>query len=180
MNREQNFDNFPNALRTVIEIASTEGWVRIMYHSIDGTSIDMQPITSHSPSRFWLFVVFMVVGSFFMLNLFVGVVTDTFNRLKKENNGNSILLTPEQRMWLKLQKMMMSEAPSDRCEMPQGDGAYGALQRQCFVWTYEHNSKSQLFSGAMIGCICANCAVPLSQLLLLLLLLVLLLTTTNY
>jgi hypothetical protein len=41
----------------------------------------------------------MVVGSFFLLNLFVGVVISSFNRQKDLLGGNS-LLTEKQKEWI--------------------------------------------------------------------------------
>jgi hypothetical protein len=44
------------------------------------------------------FYAFVVVGAFFTMNLFVGVVVDTFARLKLELEG-SALLTRQQQQW---------------------------------------------------------------------------------
>jgi hypothetical protein len=42
---------------------------------------------------YWVlfFIAFMVVGSFFLLNLFVGVVISSFNRQKDLLGGNTLL-----------------------------------------------------------------------------------------
>ena len=100
----------------------------------------------------------MVLCSFFMLNLFVGVITDTFNRLKKLNNGESPLLTPEQRIWLRLQKMMMEQAPKDRASMPAG-----GLRRFCYQVTYKKGPAASVFFWSIHACIVANCIVLATQ-----------------
>jgi len=46
--------------------------------------IDAQPESEHSFIPYFYFVVFIIVGSFFTLNLFIGVIIDNFNRLKKQ------------------------------------------------------------------------------------------------
>lgn len=42
----------------------------------------MQPIRDNAPGWVFFFIAFMIVGSFFVMNLFVGVVIDNFNRMK--------------------------------------------------------------------------------------------------
>ncbi len=44
------------------------------------------------------FYAFVVIGSFFSVNLFVGVVVDQFGRMKEEFEG-SALLTKDQQQW---------------------------------------------------------------------------------
>lgn len=46
--------------------------------------VDEQPESQHSFIPYFYFVVFIIVGSFFTLNLFIGVIIDNFNRLKKQ------------------------------------------------------------------------------------------------
>ena len=51
--------------------------------------------------REWIsvyFYMFIVIGSFFALNLFIGVVIDKFSRLKVEFDG-SALQTKAQQQW---------------------------------------------------------------------------------
>ena len=50
------------------------------------------------PEASLYFYAYIVVGSFFAINLFVGVVLDKFSRLKSEFDG-SALLTVEQQQW---------------------------------------------------------------------------------
>lgn len=46
--------------------------------------VDQQPIFENNMLAYVYFVVFIIVGSFFVLNLFVGVIIDNFNTLKKK------------------------------------------------------------------------------------------------
>jgi hypothetical protein len=46
--------------------------------------VDMQPVQDASPGNVWFFIIFMTVGSLFIMNLVVGVVIDQFNKAKKE------------------------------------------------------------------------------------------------
>ena len=44
----------------------------------------MQPEYENNVVAYCYFVAFIVVGSFFVLNLFVGVIIDNFNTLKQK------------------------------------------------------------------------------------------------
>jgi hypothetical protein len=53
---------------------------------------DMQPVENANRLASILFVFFMLFGSFFVTNLFVGVVVDNFNRMK-EKLGDDFMLS---------------------------------------------------------------------------------------
>ena len=48
------------------------------------SQVDMQPKFENNLMAYCFFVAFIIVGSFFVLNLFVGVIIDNFNTLKKK------------------------------------------------------------------------------------------------
>jgi len=54
--------------------------------------IDMEPVHLNRIYVGLFYVCFIIVGSFFMLNLFVGVVISTYNN-EKDRLGKDILLT---------------------------------------------------------------------------------------
>jgi hypothetical protein len=80
-------------------MSTTVGWAIVMYKAISTNGIDMEPIKANRPSWSFFFIAFMVVGSFFILNLFVGIVINTFNR-EKEVLGKNFLLSGNQKEWL--------------------------------------------------------------------------------
>ena len=49
------------------------------------------------------FVAYMIVGSLFISNLFVGVVIDNFNKIKEKNEFGSAFVTENQRQWILMQ-----------------------------------------------------------------------------
>ena len=51
---------------------------------MDATGIDKQPEREHNFAAYLYFVIFITLGSFFILNLFIGVIIDNFNRLKQQ------------------------------------------------------------------------------------------------
>lgn len=83
-NNDSNFDDITSAMRSLFILTTTEGWAGLMYMCVDITGVDMQPVQDSSPGNVWFFIIFMIVGSLFIMNLVVGVVIDQFNKAKKE------------------------------------------------------------------------------------------------
>ena len=98
-NSDNNFDNIFNAVLTLFEMSTTEGWVDIMYKGVDATGIDKEPKENHNRLSALYFILFIIIGSFFILNLFVGVVISTFN-LQRDSLGKNYLLTSTQKEWI--------------------------------------------------------------------------------
>jgi len=94
VNPDATMDNIFDAMKTMFEIITTEGWKDVMYQAVDARGYRMMPQENYSPSQQLFFVCFMVLGSLFMLNLFVGVVIDNFN-LEKEKIHRKDMLTPK-------------------------------------------------------------------------------------
>lgn len=83
----QQFDNVPQALLTFFEISTTEAWTEVMYAAVDATVEDMQPIRDAHVARVWFFMFFMLIGSYLVMNLFVGVIIDNFNKVSASCSG---------------------------------------------------------------------------------------------
>ena len=62
-----------------------------MADAVDATEVDQQPEYEASLYNYFYFVIFIVCGSFFTLNLFIGVIIDNFNALKKKVNISLVL-----------------------------------------------------------------------------------------
>ncbi len=50
----------------------------------------MQPSREVNIYMYWYFVFFIIFGSFFTLNLFIGVIIDNFNEQKKKISIHSL------------------------------------------------------------------------------------------
>lgn len=73
-------------------MTTTVGWQQLMYKGIAITEIDYESIKNYSLIKGLFYVFFIIVGNFFILNLFVGVVISNFNR-EKERIGNDFILS---------------------------------------------------------------------------------------
>eukprot|EP00657_Telonema_sp_P-1_P010085 TRINITY_DN4377_c0_g1_i1.p1 TRINITY_DN4377_c0_g1~~TRINITY_DN4377_c0_g1_i1.p1 ORF type:complete len:421 (+),score=130.40 TRINITY_DN4377_c0_g1_i1:2-1264(+) len=92
LNAPINFDNVLNGMLTLFEVASLELWLDVMYNSMDAPSnIGEQPVMN---CQWWssvYYVVFIIIGSFLVMNLFVGAVVDTFGKVKAEQERSGML-----------------------------------------------------------------------------------------
>lgn len=75
------FDNVAVALLTLFVISTTEAWTTVMYAAVDATSVDMQPKRDEHLDRVWFFMLFLLIGAYLVMNLFVGVVIDNFKKV---------------------------------------------------------------------------------------------------
>jgi len=71
---DSNFDNVPNGFLTLFIVSSLEGWPDIMYQAVESTVADKGPQFGASRGLMLYFVSFIMLGSFFFLNLFIGVL----------------------------------------------------------------------------------------------------------
>jgi hypothetical protein len=87
------FDNVANALLTLFIMMTGDDWTIVMWNGIDATEIDQQPIENNTFAMRFYFIMYMIVGSIFVQNLFIGVVIDNFNRTKEREEMNGTFLT---------------------------------------------------------------------------------------
>jgi len=105
------FDNIGSSVLALFEMATLEGWLVVMYSGVDAAGEDKHPVRDYNPSACVFFVIFIIVGSFFVMNLFVGVTIDKFNEMKEKQEGKSVFLTAEQRNWVAIQKLLVDIKP---------------------------------------------------------------------
>ena len=63
---------------TLFSLATLENWPDYMYQAINIQGEDIGPMKNSSPEYAYFFVVFILIGSFLFLNLFVGVIFKEF------------------------------------------------------------------------------------------------------
>jgi len=105
------FDHIGSSILALFEMATLEGWLAVMYSGVDAVDEDIHPRRDYKPDACIFFVIFIIVGSFFVINLFVGVTIDKFNEMKEKQEGKSVFLTAEQRNWVSIQKLLVDIKP---------------------------------------------------------------------
>jgi hypothetical protein len=78
-----------DALLSMFILASQDNWECSMFAAIDSTGKKTGPYVNNNPVISLYFIAFMIVGSFFVIQLFVGVFIDTFQTVVAEHKALS-------------------------------------------------------------------------------------------
>jgi hypothetical protein len=154
INSPQNHDHLGNSILILFQISASQ-WVESMYQGISAVDVGIAPRPGASPYLGMLFVVFFIVGNFFMMNLLIGVVISNFNRSKDHLDGLSFV-TDEQRLWVDSQRLMVKFRPTKRSLPP----AYSPQEQQNLwprirLWFY-HVAESSTLEVIVAVIVCIN------------------------
>ncbi|KAJ8397033.1 hypothetical protein AAFF_G00010870 [Aldrovandia affinis] len=105
-----NFDNVGAGYLALLQVATFKGWMDIMYAAVDSRKVEDQPIYEDNIYMYIYFVIFIIFGSFFTLNLFIGVIIDNFNQQKKK--------IKEQKKYYNAMKKLGSKKPQKPIPRP--------------------------------------------------------------
>ncbi|KAK2888922.1 hypothetical protein Q8A67_014297 [Cirrhinus molitorella] len=113
-----NFDNVGAGYLALLQVATFKGWMDIMYAAVDSRDLEQQPEYESNLYMYLYFVIFIIFGSFFTLNLFIGVIIDNFNQQKKKIRGQDIFMTEEQKKYYNAMKKLGSKKPQKPIPRP--------------------------------------------------------------
>uniref|UniRef100_A0A8C8K9N2 Voltage-dependent N-type calcium channel subunit alpha n=1 Tax=Oncorhynchus tshawytscha TaxID=74940 RepID=A0A8C8K9N2_ONCTS len=139
-----NFDNILFAILTVFQCITMEGWVDILYNANDASGNTWN----------WIyFIPLIIIGSFFMLNLVLGVLSGEFakERERVEKRQEFLKLRRQQQIereltgyleWIcKAEEVMLAEEDKHAEEMSPLDGAW---------YKRKHNNPGSPFTRASL------------------------------
>ncbi|CAH2049421.1 unnamed protein product, partial [Iphiclides podalirius] len=119
-NSPMNFDHVGKAYLCLFQVATFKGWIQIMNDAIDSREVGRQPIRETNIYMYLYFVFFIIFGSFFTLNLFIGVIIDNFNEQKKKAGGSlEMFMTEDQKKYYNAMKKMGSKKPLKAIPRPK-------------------------------------------------------------
>ncbi|XP_078316453.1 sodium channel protein para-like isoform X17 [Crassostrea virginica] len=119
INSKVNFDNVLMAYLALFQVATYKGWIDVMNDAIDSKNIDEQPEREDNVYMYLYFVFFIIFGSFFTLNLFIGVIIENFNQQKKKAGGSlEMFMTDDQKKYYMAMKRMSSKSPQKSIPRP--------------------------------------------------------------
>lgn len=108
-----NYDNVVNAMIALFILSSEEGWPNLMVQAIDGTDIGEAPSTNYNQYAAYYFVVFIMISSFFFMNLFIAVVFEKFTEARNcQSSLAASILTKDQMLWIELQHLILKSTPN--------------------------------------------------------------------
>uniref|UniRef100_I3KFB2 Voltage-dependent T-type calcium channel subunit alpha n=1 Tax=Oreochromis niloticus TaxID=8128 RepID=I3KFB2_ORENI len=102
--KKYNFDNLIQALMSLFVLSCKDGWVTIMYDGLDAVGVDQQPKRNNNPWMLLYFISFLLIVSFFVLNMFVGVVVENFHKCRQDQEEEEARLREEKRIKMKEKK----------------------------------------------------------------------------
>uniref|UniRef100_A0A7N6A6I8 Sodium channel protein n=1 Tax=Anabas testudineus TaxID=64144 RepID=A0A7N6A6I8_ANATE len=141
-----NFDNVGAGYLALLQVATFKGWMDIMYAAVDSRGVEAQPEYEVNLYMYLYFVIFIIFGSFFTLNLFIGVIIDNFNQQKKKIRGQDIFMTEEQKKYYNAMKKLGSKKPQK--PIPRPTNAFQGCVFDCIT--------KQAFDIVIMILICLN------------------------
>ena len=107
------FDDVWSACLLLFEMSSLEGWPTVMYAGIDAAPVvDQSPALNRSPLAALYFVLWVLAGGMVLVNLFVGVLVETFSEEKGKTDGNAMkLMDDSQQQWAATFELMLQVGP---------------------------------------------------------------------
>jgi len=104
---KNHYDNIFASMITFFEISTLEMWPDMMFRAVDSADeVDMGIITKNKPYMALLFIFFIFITTFFVMNLFISVIVSKFNEEKQKTEGSADL-SEEQKEWVKMQRYMV-------------------------------------------------------------------------
>ncbi|XP_050314706.1 sodium channel protein para isoform X3 [Anthonomus grandis grandis] len=144
-NSPMNFDHVGKAYLCLFQVATFKGWIQIMNDAIDSRELLKQPIRETNIYMYLYFVFFIIFGSFFTLNLFIGVIIDNFNEQKKKAGGSlEMFMTEDQKKYYNAMKKMGSKKPMKAIPRPR-------WKPQAIVFEIVTNKKFDMIIMLFIG-----------------------------
>ncbi len=85
----------------MFKISITEGWLDIMWDGVDSRNPTEKPIKDQNMKHVGFFMLFIVLGSWFLLNIFDNITIDNFIK-EKQKSQRIEKMKDVQRLWIKL------------------------------------------------------------------------------
>eukprot|EP00756_Hemistasia_phaeocysticola_P025644 Hpha_TRINITY_DN16015_c5_g9::TRINITY_DN16015_c5_g9_i1::g.117144::m.117144 len=157
-NAPDHFDNVGYSLYTLIVVAIGEGWSEIMYLGIDAVGEGKSGRLNHSPVFSIYFFLFHVVGSFFCLNLIIGILISEFTNQRRELDGTQgSQLSEKQQSFIAAEKAVLLAIMFRERPKAPSDDMFG-IRVRCF-----NVCKDSNFDRVVTGAIILNMVILATQ-----------------
>lgn len=105
---DRRYDNLVQAMFGLFQVATFEGITLQIYAAVDAAGVDMQPIKGNNVGWIYFFVAFLILGCFFAVGNFIGVVKESF---RKHSLGAKVFMTDEQVEWSTAMRLIAKLQP---------------------------------------------------------------------
>ena len=86
-----NFDNTLQGMLTLFIFQTREGWVTLMWNSVDATAVDKVGVEGSAPLFIVLYMLLVIILCLLFVNMFVRIVIETYNLEKDFLSFNRLL-----------------------------------------------------------------------------------------
>ena len=107
--RSGSFDNVVEANLLLFVASTGDAWQDFMFQGMDAGEKHVAPHRNDSSLGAIYFVLWVIIGSFGTMNLLIGTVVDSFNRINNQEAGSSSMTT-EQKQWKRVQQTTYANA----------------------------------------------------------------------
>ncbi|XP_037379354.1 sodium channel protein type 7 subunit alpha [Talpa occidentalis] len=108
-NTIMNFDNVGNSFLSLLQVATFNGWMDIMYAAVDSVGISRQPRFEDNSYMYCYFINFIIIGLFLPLSMLIGAIVSNFNKHKIKQGGSNFFITAQQKKQYRALKRLMYE-----------------------------------------------------------------------
>ncbi|EGR27121.1 hypothetical protein IMG5_201460 [Ichthyophthirius multifiliis] len=113
-----NYDNIFEAMSTLFMVMTTECWQPLMFDAYDSVGIGFQPQIQMNSFYAIFYLLFFFIGNTCILNMFVGVIVDTYQSLS-ESQSNLDKLQEEQKEWFFIKQSIFKLNPKKKMQDPK-------------------------------------------------------------
>ena len=108
-----NFDDISESLVTLYVLSNGEGWPNVLSDALDANDSTEGPLFMNSTTNGLFIIVFILVGTIFLMNLFVGVIFVQFTEEQvKEKKSRFKSVTDDQMRWMMVQDLISKAKPN--------------------------------------------------------------------
>ncbi|KAM4734849.1 sodium channel protein type 4 subunit alpha B-like [Anableps anableps] len=152
-NNDFNFDNVGMGLLSLLVMATSAGWLDIIYTAVDSTEVERQPTFESRPFMYLYFFLFIIFGCFFSSNLFIRFFVDALHQLSNKAGGKHVFMTEEQLKFHGTVRKMFPKSPEKAVPRPTN-----RFQARLFDLV-----TAPLFEILVLAVICMNLVVMMME-----------------
>ena len=112
------FDNVGASALLLFEVSTLEGWPDVLFACVDAHAVDEAPSRAAGSRASAVFLLaWVVMGAMCLVNLFVGVLVQTFDVMRRKEESVGIM-SAGQKQWAEAMEQMLATRPKRRPPRP--------------------------------------------------------------
>lgn len=119
----QQFNNVIYAMAIIFRFVTTDDWISVMFNMVDSTEANLNAVYNNRPVWAYYAIIMIIICNFLILNIFAGVVMETFIS-EKDKIGGYYLLNQRQSEWLDIQIFATNQDVKELITRPKNKCLY--------------------------------------------------------